>query len=56
MLINEAADVVDLIVNDHVQILLGGVRRNLGESELLRHLFFYSLRRRFRACSIFEKI
>jgi hypothetical protein len=41
-------------VNDHVQILLRGVRRNLGESELLRHLF-YSLRRRFRAYSIFEK-
>ena len=37
MLINEAAGIVDLVVNDHVQILLPRMRRDLGVSEFLRH-------------------
>jgi hypothetical protein len=38
MLIDEARDIVNLIVNDHIQILLGVVLRDLLESEFLRHL------------------
>lgn len=37
MLINKAGNIVDLVVNDHVEILLGGVCLDIGESELLRH-------------------
>lgn len=37
MLVNETGGVVDLIVNDQEDILLGVVLRNLGESKFLRH-------------------
>ena len=37
VLINKAGNIVDLVVNDHVEILLGGVCLDIGESELLRH-------------------
>lgn len=35
VLINEAADIVDLVVDDHVQVLLGVVRGDLLEGEFL---------------------
>lgn len=35
MLVNEASAVVDLVVNDHVQVLLGVVGGDLLESEFL---------------------
>lgn len=35
VLIDEAADVVDLVVDDHVQVLLGVVGRDLLEGEFL---------------------
>lgn len=35
VLINEAAAVVDLVVDDHVQVLLGVVARDLLEGEFL---------------------
>lgn len=35
MLIDEAAGVVDLVVDDHVQVLLGVVARDLLEGEFL---------------------
>lgn len=35
VLINERGDIVDLVVNDHVKILLCGVGRNFGESKCL---------------------
>lgn len=37
MLVNEAGGVVDLIVDDHVDILLSVVLRNLGESKFFGH-------------------
>lgn len=38
VLVNELADVVDFVVNDHVQVILGVVLRNVRESEFGRHL------------------
>jgi hypothetical protein len=35
VLIDERGDIVDLVVDDHVKVLLGGVSRNLGEGESL---------------------
>jgi hypothetical protein len=35
VLIDEAGNVVDLVVNDHVQVLFGVVGGDLRESELL---------------------
>lgn len=35
VLVDEAGGVVDLVVNDHVQVLLGGVGGDLLEGELL---------------------
>lgn len=35
VLVNEAAAVVDLVVDDHVQVLLGVVARDLLEGEFL---------------------
>lgn len=37
VLVNERAGVVDLVVDDHVQILLARVGRDLSESKFLRH-------------------
>lgn len=37
VLVNEAGGIVDLIVDDQEDILLGVVLRNLGESKFLRH-------------------
>lgn len=38
MLVNELGEVVDLVVDDHVQVILGVVLRNVRESEFGRHL------------------
>lgn len=38
VLVNELAEVVDLVVDDHVQVILGVVLRNVRESEFGRHL------------------
>jgi hypothetical protein len=37
MLINERADIVDLVVDDHVKIFLGRMRLDLGVCKLFRH-------------------
>lgn len=47
MLINKAGNIVDLVVNDHVKILLGRVCLDIGESELLRH---------FKGSSVYDAI
>lgn len=33
VLVDEGSDIVDLVVNDHVQVLLGGVGRDFGVGE-----------------------
>lgn len=38
MLVNELADVVDFVVDDHVKVILGVVLRNVRESEFGGHL------------------
>jgi hypothetical protein len=37
VLVDERAGIVDLVVHDHVEVLLGGVLGHLGVGEFLRH-------------------
>jgi hypothetical protein len=41
MLVDKAGRIVDLLMNDHVQILLGVMLCDLGESEFLGHLWIF---------------
>lgn len=45
MLVHKAADIVDFVMYNHVQVLLGRVLGNVGESEFLGHFGGRTVRR-----------